>query len=261
MKNRSKGFTLIELLVVIAIIAILAAILFPVFASAKEKARSSQCLSNMNQLGKAMRMYLDAHDSKFPNACPLGNLAGTRDSSYYYQGTGVSGENGTNQFNIYERGGLWPFVSGKGVYVCPSDFNQHLPRPSFNTSASAKTKREFGLSYSMNFFLPLTLDSDVKSPSKTVLFVDEGIGSFQGENVYPIVDGNFGPDIDWPTKIHGSGTNYAFIDGHSEWVKMSADGYGELIWRTNADNTAYRINTNSPEFQKACASSNVRKRR
>src|SRR5438270_12262778 len=68
--QRSKGgFTLIELLVVIAIIAILAAILFPVFAQAREKARAISCLSNMRQLATAVQMYTQDYDEVFPFAC------------------------------------------------------------------------------------------------------------------------------------------------------------------------------------------------
>src|SRR5579885_2930210 len=65
--NREKGFTLIELLVVIAIIAILAAILFPVFAQAREAARKSACQSNLKQLGTAILMYKQDYDEKFPH--------------------------------------------------------------------------------------------------------------------------------------------------------------------------------------------------
>ncbi len=64
--TQKKGFTLIELLVVIAIIAILAAILFPVFARAREKARASSCLSNMKQIGLAVLQYAQDYDENFP---------------------------------------------------------------------------------------------------------------------------------------------------------------------------------------------------
>jgi prepilin-type N-terminal cleavage/methylation domain-containing protein len=63
---KQRGFTLIELLVVIAIIAILAAILFPVFAQAREKARQTSCLSNEKQLGTAISMYVQDYDETYP---------------------------------------------------------------------------------------------------------------------------------------------------------------------------------------------------
>ena len=66
MKARARGFTLIELLVVVTIIAILAAILFPVFAQARDKARSASCLSNTKQIGTAIMMYVQDHDEGMP---------------------------------------------------------------------------------------------------------------------------------------------------------------------------------------------------
>src|SRR5579864_98847 len=77
-----RGFTLIELLVVIAIIAILAAILFPVFAHAREKARQTSCLSNLKQLGQAMLMYAQDYDERF---CPV--LARTDRTQNFYLDT------------------------------------------------------------------------------------------------------------------------------------------------------------------------------
>ncbi len=75
MHTRHRAFTLIELLVVIAIIAILAAILFPVFAQVREKARLTNCLNNLSQMGRANRMYMDAWDNTFMTRPKAGDLA------------------------------------------------------------------------------------------------------------------------------------------------------------------------------------------
>jgi len=97
---RRHGFTLIELLVVIAIIAILAAILFPVFARARGKARQTACLSNQKQIGLAFMMYADDYDETLP-------------SSYYYQ-------NGANSSRGYVQwsGMIQPYVKNAGLFVC-----------------------------------------------------------------------------------------------------------------------------------------------
>jgi prepilin-type N-terminal cleavage/methylation domain-containing protein/prepilin-type processing-associated H-X9-DG protein len=105
MRHRRSGFTLIELLVVIAIIAILAAILFPVFAQAREKARTTSCLSNCKQIGTAVQMYAQDYDENLP----------------------YSGVYGANH-PLYKQGYLWgfwavlldPYIKSRNLWVCPS---------------------------------------------------------------------------------------------------------------------------------------------
>lgn len=84
MKNQKrKAFTLIELLVVIAIIAILAAILFPVFARARENARRSSCLSNLKQIGLGAMMYIQDYDERYPQAYWYKSATFTKSASDY----------------------------------------------------------------------------------------------------------------------------------------------------------------------------------
>jgi len=103
-----KGFTLIELLVVIAIIAILAAILFPVFAQARAAARKTSCLSNVKQLGLGMLMYAGDYDERFPSwnwgfFCNGGNAGAPRDSRAFWTMA------------------IYPYVKNTGLYRDPND--------------------------------------------------------------------------------------------------------------------------------------------
>jgi prepilin-type N-terminal cleavage/methylation domain-containing protein/prepilin-type processing-associated H-X9-DG protein len=102
--HHRKAFTLIELLVVIAIIAILAAILFPVFASAREKARQTSCASNEKQLGLAVLQYVQDYDEIMPGNNEIYNTT--------YQGQPV-------QWDMYWQDLIFPYVKSEGVYDCP----------------------------------------------------------------------------------------------------------------------------------------------
>ena len=127
MKTRS-GFTLIELLVVIAIIAILAAILFPVFAQAREKARAISCTSNMKQLALGILMYAQDNDETFPTGSDANDSA-------------------PNTLYGFVIGATWPvkvgpYVKSTDVFHCPDDPSQQPPDPFGSARAAHLLRRE-----------------------------------------------------------------------------------------------------------------------
>jgi len=147
-RHNGVAFTLIELLVVIAIIAILAAILFPVFAKVREKARQTSCTSNLKQLGLAFAQYTQDNDETYPNMVADFDTAGW-------------------------GAGLYPYVKSAGVYKCPDD----------STSPSAGMQVvSYGANYNVlnptnnNPFVPgsshASTLAQVGSPSSTVLLFE-----------------------------------------------------------------------------------------
>jgi len=122
--KRRGGFTLIELLVVIAIIAILAAILFPVFARAREKARMISCLSNMKQVGIALTMYTQDYDETLPDNGKNSKVPGS-------QG-GCCVPNYADPAQIKDGNIAWiirvaPYIKNTRVFQCPSAVNSWIP--------------------------------------------------------------------------------------------------------------------------------------
>src|SRR5215212_3495027 len=136
-RARQLGFTLIELLVVIAIIAILAAILFPVFAQARESARQTACLSNMKQIGSGMMMYLQDYDERLP-AADWGNaFKGPPFTVFAFQnGAGAGPPTWADVFQ--------PYVKNLNFMKCPSDTS--------GTVIAGKATPGAPLSYALNYY-------------------------------------------------------------------------------------------------------------
>src|SRR5690242_4800310 len=125
MSRRCLGFTLIELLVVIAIIAILAAILFPVFAQARSKARQASCLSNMKQIGTGLMMYTQDYDEVLPGVDPSNGHAAGYDRNLGWNEPFTAGVPAT--YRNWARD-VQPYIKNYGVYKCP----ETTPRSSYS---------------------------------------------------------------------------------------------------------------------------------
>ena len=149
-RKSAQGFTLIELLVVIAIIAILAAILFPVFAQAREKARQASCLSNTKQVGLAIIQYVQDYDESLPSGRMVYATSTTTPT--------VPG--------IGWAGGVYPYSKSGQVLRCPDD-------PTTPTAASGTTPVGYPVSYSYNFNLANGAAlASMNAPASTVLLTE-----------------------------------------------------------------------------------------
>lgn len=208
---RRNGFTLIELLVVIAIIAILAAILFPVFAKAREKARQTSCLSNMKQLGLSMMMYSSDTDGKFPGVYndALGYPAG----------------------RIIWADCISPYAKNRQIFACPGGPND------VNVSGSLQGTR-YAMNMVHNWHWPEDClrdgaemqypikDSLMKYPAEHSLFFESSNCwwnhwlSHGGWNATTetadglVLVGRLGETL-YPR--HNAGSNVTYCDGHAKW--------------------------------------------
>jgi prepilin-type N-terminal cleavage/methylation domain-containing protein/prepilin-type processing-associated H-X9-DG protein len=207
------GFTLIELLVVIAIIAVVAAILFPVFTRVREKGRQSVCLSNLRQLGAAITMYTQDYDSVIPNVTG-GNPGANYTGGWVYFSRFGDLWNTPPLMAAFHvtRGSIYPYVKNPGIYVCPSD------------TMGARS----GLSYAINDCLHTVPDTFVgmsfgnplsryDHPAQTMLLTEEGAG--QDPRTGSTNDGGLAYPGDPLSRRHNDGLEVVFLDGHAKWYR------------------------------------------
>ncbi len=228
--RRARGFTLVELLVVVAIIAVLAGLLFPVFAGARARAYQSACVSNLRQLGHAFAQYLDTWDGTFPNswqdhASPYGELT----HSWWDQQ-------------------IDSFVRSDGVFHCPlndvESYSVHQPfdargrktrvvNYALNNQLLGCQAGGFPFDYSAAPADPVVV-SRVTDPTSTILLTEKkldrqghspngpdqrGNQSQEVDVWFHLVEPGLDPgtwDLSWgvPRRLHGLRSNYLFVDGH-----------------------------------------------
>jgi prepilin-type N-terminal cleavage/methylation domain-containing protein/prepilin-type processing-associated H-X9-DG protein len=204
-QRKAYGFTLIELLVVIAIIAILAAILFPVFAQAREKARQASCLSNLKQIGTASLMYIQDYDERHF----IREYAIAGDPTYNYQVWNAKRRIAGSTWDM-SQGVLQPYMKNYEIQECLSA--RGLP-------AGSTTTTNLGYGFNQSYLLPSAAFSaalaQIDRPAETVQMADTAIIS--GGQIVRFA-ANWAPSITYPT-LHGRHNgmaNVLWLDGHSK---------------------------------------------
>lgn len=209
--RRNNGFTLIELLVVIAIIAILAAILFPVFISAKEKGKQAACMSNIKQITSGVMMYSGDNDNKYPVIFLA--LALANDEPYYH----------------YKP--IQKYLKSASVVRCPS---QTFKGPGYMLNVDYGKQcgglslfgfNAVGYSDWVDMILDPSSLSDIRRATRVIMindtFLNHGVANFYGA---------FYPDYQTPG-VHSDGDNFSFCDGHCKWIYTTKKvPLGESKW-------------------------------
>jgi prepilin-type N-terminal cleavage/methylation domain-containing protein/prepilin-type processing-associated H-X9-DG protein len=212
MRRSSRAFTLIELLVVIAIIAILAAILFPVFAQAREKARQTACLSNLKQVGLGLQMYTQDYDETLPPANTV---------PYFAE------PNALPNF----LGSIIPYTKNKSIFYCPSSVDastvgyNKLDKSYPCTASSCSSYQGNGVVMGRGL-------SVIPAPAD-IVYLDENQFRWSYAWLRPQEYPKKGQFSWWHwnqgigkteqySNIHSGGGNLVFVDGHAHYKSIQA---------------------------------------
>lgn len=235
MNKSNKGFTLIELLVVIAIISILAAILFPVFARARENARRASCQSNLKQIALGVLMYAQDYDEKLPSQAQSNAVYGWANA-------------------------MQPYLKSAQIFQCPSEPTAQVANPLSHPSDQNWTD------YWINASAAGISDAQFVSPALTVLLGDGDANthpqsSYGSSTRYYVTAGAVNTitspgyctttlttpvnaTTDPGASRHLDGGNYAFADGHIKWAKSTGPGSSTIASIANACSPTTILNGN-----------------
>jgi prepilin-type N-terminal cleavage/methylation domain-containing protein len=246
--NARRAFTLIELLVVIAIIALLAAILFPVFARAREQARRSSCASNLRQIGLGMMQYTQDYDERLPLFSLSGNGYGG------FQGYGSDGDDGMRWADS-----IFPYVKSAQIFDCASGTKTMAP---YARGPIAAGGPYFDITtYSYGYITPTAVGvigvagrslAELEDSAGTLMIVEDGR---QDAGLGAETQGRLIPSLGEPLSTLGGRLNgfrhtgvsesdyedYAFnaifADGHIKWTRLTQSWNGGAMqqWTVAAD--------------------------
>jgi competence protein ComGC len=235
---------LIELLVVIAIIAILAAMLFPVFAQAREKARTTTCVSNLRQIGMSFIMYSQDWDEMMPNC--YSSSYGTKGHGSKWAGNGkpcpntkdigklgawmyqCSYEGGPNKISLYDpsQGTVYPYIKNAQIFVCPSDSTSELNSYAYN----ALLVTDWDSRLDMRLGMPIAQFRDPPATGMILEEADDGPNTDEAgtddayfvPNSSSVLDGPATCIVNSLSTRHTKGSCVVLADGHAKWFMPTA---------------------------------------